>query len=181
MPLPRDHHPLWRHGQFRRWYGHSRYVVDAAPCVLALALCDRLHQIGPVAPHQRKNSTAPVSRLYIAPAISIAPDFSRSASTVLRRRMSIIVSSTFLPCHRVYKTIVLAGTFALIFGCVHGRAYLGKQPREISEPYVVDRTLDRATCRMPHYEHDLCSGYLACEFHTSEDVVVSDVSSHASH
>ena len=36
------------------------------------------------APLQAKNSTSPVSRSYIAPAILIAPDFSRSANTGLR-------------------------------------------------------------------------------------------------
>src|SRR5712664_464302 len=43
-----------------------------------------------------KKSTTPVSRLYIAPAILIAPFDSFSANTGLPLRMSAIVISTFL-------------------------------------------------------------------------------------
>ena len=46
--------------------------------------------------HQPKNSTAPVSRLYIAPVILIVPLASSSASTGLSFRMFAIVISTFL-------------------------------------------------------------------------------------
>src|SRR5262245_45692909 len=45
---------------------------------------------------QPKNSTSPVSRSYMDPAILTAPEVTKSARTVLRRRMSAIVSSTFL-------------------------------------------------------------------------------------
>src|SRR4030095_4517915 len=44
---------------------------------------------------QFRNVTWAVSRSYMAPAIRSAPDFSRSASTALRRRMSATVISTF--------------------------------------------------------------------------------------
>jgi hypothetical protein len=46
--------------------------------------------------HPAKKSTTPVSKLYIAPAILIAPFDSISASTGLSLRMSAIVISTFL-------------------------------------------------------------------------------------
>jgi hypothetical protein len=46
--------------------------------------------------HAAKKSTTPVSRLYIAPAILMAPLDSISASTGLSLRMSAIVSSTYL-------------------------------------------------------------------------------------
>lgn len=46
--------------------------------------------------HQLKNSTAPVFKLYIEPAILIAPFFSSSASTGLFERMFATVISTFL-------------------------------------------------------------------------------------
>jgi hypothetical protein len=45
--------------------------------------------------HPAKKSTTPVSRLYIAPAILIAPCVSISASTGLSLRISAIVISTF--------------------------------------------------------------------------------------
>ncbi len=61
--------------------------------VLPVRLTSR-DEDGAPGPH-RKNSTSPVSRLYIAPAIFTAPERSRSASTVLRRLISAIVSSTF--------------------------------------------------------------------------------------
>ena len=41
-------------------------------------------------PPQAKNSTRPVSRSYIAPAILIAPERSRSVRTALRRWMHLL-------------------------------------------------------------------------------------------
>jgi hypothetical protein len=70
---------------FALWLVYLLFVIRHFPRV----------QIPPFG-RQAKNSTNPVSRLYIAPTILTAPDFFRSASTALRRPMSAIVSSTFL-------------------------------------------------------------------------------------
>ncbi len=74
----------------------GRLPPKGRQCTGGGSCCARLHQIGVLVQRQRKNSTSPVSRLYIAPTILTAPEAAMSASTALRRRMSPIVNSTFL-------------------------------------------------------------------------------------
>src|SRR5450759_5787453 len=72
----------------KRLLQHNRHLADIdQPLVISRALS------GHALNHPAKKSTTPVSRLYIAPAILIAPFDSISASTGLSLRISAIVIS----------------------------------------------------------------------------------------
>src|SRR5258705_3657081 len=84
-----------------------------------------------------------------------------------------------LPSDRVNEDVVLRRALALIRGGIHRRLDLREQAGEVAELDPIDGALDRTARRVPHHQHDLRTGYLACEFHTTEDVVVGDVGGHA--
>ena len=93
----------------------------------------------------------------------------------LRRRTFSTPSRTF-----VRATASTYAAFLLDFvtterGRGNGRLDSGQQAGEVSHLHVVDRTLDRATGRMPEQQDDLGASNRARELQAAEQVVVDHV------